>query len=1085
MVYDGTLKANRSAIVAHGTSDTSSAAKVFTFNFDNVIFGLTDDATTSNLLVKYTSGSYAGGLNINLNGCTFDLNTKAPTSAVTLINVNNTYTKVNTAFTLRGTKILANSLSNFTVMSTKPSHVSVELLKDEDGLYGTLKTLSANTPYTGYVSANDANRYFVEVEDNGEVSLYELQSLTTKYGTVPHATITKNPKYLSAIDYPFFIFEDGAFVNIATTWKGAVNEAKKLISASTDTINETAEIVMRRGYDAYDATDSGNNFNGVRGTVVADLNGYTLKAVEAYIIDVYFSYSSTSSLGFESSILFKNGTIENGRQGTRIKSDGTVANNEQPAIGLGHTGTLPEGYSRKKLNFAFENITFKTIKKAIIQDWGHAQENGGLEISLTCNGCTFDFTGAASGVTMLHFSTNRTNVPATLKLIGSKVIADNIANYSVYSIGTTGDGAILAKGDNGQYMSLTQLTESAFPTTEYKNAQGLTLSYGKDSETGAYTTYLLGEPIKTEYGYIPFKYQSEESYPFAVFNEKGEFINISDTFYGANSSSSIIHYAKDYLSKNAFDGTSYGNSPRAAYIIMRRDYKLASNETYNNMGQVQGVITIDLCGNKLTAAADRVVFPASIKPWSGSGDAAVFPSFFVVMNGEISIGNKALINYEPWGGDKNLDVSKKNFDFTFKDIDFSVYGNATSLMASYSVNSGTPDSVAYPSLIFEECTFDLKQAKDGITLFDLGNGKTHANVSILGGEIISDDTTFKMFNKIEASTGSVTFGKTDIGNYTALLLPSGIAAPSEEYALASGGAVFVKISEDERGILYRLRPTEVADISFTPKMSLTLDSKLIINVYVPAKSLVKFTFDGIEYNDLSALADAKTEIGGEEYYLVKAPLAASEGAKAVKLIATVDANGKNAQATFSFSVVKYASKVLSDGSATEQQLVCDILSYVRAAYEYFGTNDDGSVATINELLGEGYDESNAPAFNGSADEPSEGLLGAALVLDSAPAIRFYISTDASASDYAFYIGDRRLSVIEGNDSDGRYLELDLYAYSMCETITYTVNGKTDSYHINSYYAFAKESGNEALITLVERLAKYCESAKAYHDYVIG
>jgi hypothetical protein len=68
--------------------------------------------------------------------------------------------------------------------------------------------------------------------------------------------------------------------------------------------------------------------------------------------------------------------------------------------------------------------------------------------------------------------------------------------------------------------------------------------------------------------------------------------------------------------------------------------------------------------------------------------------------------------------------------------------------------------------------------------------------------------------------------------------------------------------------------------------------------------------------------------------------------------------------------------------------------------------------------------------------------------------------------------------------------MDVYAYAMCETITYKINGtESGSYHINSYYKFVttdEEYKNDAeLINLVERFAKYCESAKAYRNYVLS
>ena len=61
---------------------------------------------------------------------------------------------------------------------------------------------------------------------------------------------------------------------------------------------------------------------------------------------------------------------------------------------------------------------------------------------------------------------------------------------------------------------------------------------------------------------------------------------------------------------------------------------------------------------------------------------------------------------------------------------------------------------------------------------------------------------------------------------------------------------------------------------------------------------------------------------------------------------------------------------------------------------------------------------------------------------------------------------------------------------MIRTVTYTVNGEAGgSYHINSYYNFvqtdAAHKDNAALINLVARFAKYCESAAAYRAEVLS
>lgn len=68
-----------------------------------------------------------------------------------------------------------------------------------------------------------------------------------------------------------------------------------------------------------------------------------------------------------------------------------------------------------------------------------------------------------------------------------------------------------------------------------------------------------------------------------------------------------------------------------------------------------------------------------------------------------------------------------------------------------------------------------------------------------------------------------------------------------------------------------------------------------------------------------------------------------------------------------------------------------------------------------------------------------------------------------------------------------YIKVSTYAYGMCENIAYSIEG-TDiggEFNIKAYYEFAKTQNKENLVSIVERLWKYSESAKAYKAEVTG
>ena len=338
-----------------------------------------------------------------------------------------------------------------------------------------------------------------------------------------------------------------------------------------------------------------------------------------------------------------------------------------------------------------------------------------------------------------------------------------------------------------------------------------------------------------------------------------------------------------------------------------------------------------------------------------------------------------------------------------------------------------------------------------------------------------------MINKVSGCKSDITFGRLENGNYVSVVLPSSIAAPTGEYNITGGVGVLVKVSDNGTTATYRLVPKAAAELNFVPEASITLGSELTFNIYVPKhEKLTSLVLDGVSL-DLGTL----TEKDG--YYLVTVKLGASEAARNITLAAGFSADETNMKGTFVFSIPRYAEKVLSDStiSAEEKTLVKDVLSYIRAAYAYFGTADAEALAKIDELLGENYDESSAPVMNGSAEKPTLGITAVTYNLTAKPGLRFYLAEGFSASDFAFSINGSAVAAEEGSDANGKYVEVKLYAYELSETVDYTVNGESDSCHIRCYYEWAKTENNDALVLLVERFAKYCESAAAYRESVIN
>ena len=293
----------------------------------------------------------------------------------------------------------------------------------------------------------------------------------------------------------------------------------------------------------------------------------------------------------------------------------------------------------------------------------------------------------------------------------------------------------------------------------------------------------------------------------------------------------------------------------------------------------------------------------------------------------------------------------------------------------------------------------------------------------------------------------------------------------------------VALMSEEMNAYYETVKNNV--IKYVPKTSITLGSELVMNVYIPAKYLLKFTLDGISYENLALLSENKVTLETEEeYYKMTVLLPSAEAARDIKLVCTVENEEARANVTFTLKVQKYARKAIEKGTDVEKTLIRDVLSYVSAAYSYFNSPDkDAVISEIDSIIGKKYDEL-SPVVNEGSEKEAEGFKLSTFALKEAPAFRFYLNDGDDGTKYTFKINGKAVSSTLGSDEKGAYVEVRVYAYALSETIYYYVDGKeAGSYHIASYYAWAKKQNDTALVKLVERLWKYCVSARDYKNSV--
>jgi hypothetical protein len=121
---------------------------------------------------------------------------------------------------------------------------------------------------------------------------------------------------------------------------------------------------------------------------------------------------------------------------------------------------------------------------------------------------------------------------------------------------------------------------------------------------------------------------------------------------------------------------------------------------------------------------------------------------------------------------------------------------------------------------------------------------------------------------------------------------------------------------------------------------------------------------------------------------------------------------------------------------------------------------------------------------------TDGLDGATVELGANLSFIFYPATDDAGNliyDIDSYVLTANGRVLESEiltDGNGKiYIKATTYAYGITGTVNYTFEGGNGYYSLKAYYVYAsgEGEGSDALISIVERLYKYSESAKKYRD----
>ena len=1011
------------------------------------------EVTLEDLDITYTSatagsivGMYPGNdgyksyMKVNVTDC--DIDVSAIDGAITLFGLNDQYDNLDTTVTVSGGSFKGNTSLNLKV-STLNNGDSVSFASDAEGNYTTF-VLNENVAPTG-----------VFKNEKGQILGFATESTTAPYTFSAYVAPVESTPYgdipsdlYPAQDYPFVLF----------------NEKKELIGAYAhwyDYIDEhkSGTLLMRRNYDTTENTADYPNKLYLIENLVLDLGGYTLSQSTGTSTKLIFSAARVNNESFNCNITVKNGTIVEGKNYAAVVVFQTTSDSANDTT------------AECEFNFVFDNVTFTTTAdytgRPVLECWNAADPRAGTENTVVFNDCTFDvindnvtiFFRLMEGDTVAKeggISKQDVDVTingGTVNKSGTKSL--KIASFSSVRNGENASGDSLKWGANanGEYTKFVYPAGAALEKLNFEfvnNADVRTF----DVSTDANAIYQLSEYVTTPYGLvIPKAYSDAKKYPILIF-KNGSVVATESLMSAA--------YTKAHAQVQ-------GSATDVVTIYLQKDITEKLTASFSNTEKIKGTLVIDLGGNTYTTSG-KALFQLNSKNVANSP--------------KIEVRNGRLNTVRLFALANQTTERCQKYDVVFKNVTLGLTKSHWGDMISTNATAGSAGCYAFVNLTFEDCVFDLVTNQGGTSyrLMDLANDTdNHAvNVVFKGGEIIYGNVNLtlasiksgysdnKHFVTGASDSDTVKFEKGANG-YTVF---KGASAPTNVYD--STELTFVKISNET----YTLALAALVNYEFTPKTSITLSNALIYNVYVPVTAELKsFTLDGVTYADLTALAESIVTLSdGKQYYLFEIELPSAEAARNITLQAVVTLGGKDYKGSFTMSIPKYAAKVIAEGTDVEKTLAKDVLAYVKSAYNYFADYNTAEEiarvnALINSILG---NYTAAPTISGETANDKGGIVtGVTLNLDYKPTIRFYV-TDTNVE---FKIGNRVLDVVK--DVDGAYVELDVNAYALAETITF---GDGGSYHISD---FLTKSAGETYETLVACFVKYVESAAAYRNSVIN
>ena len=577
--YDarGTFSIKNGNIVSYDTSHPiacvnygASLAKNYSIAFEFIDVKFTDLAGGCHILDSWENG-YEGTTShvyasVLFDNCTFDYAGSLADTTINMIQLSGDGNdRVIWDVEIRGGNIISNSaISSSTFISandnTNGRADKVTFTAGEDGKYIIQilpDTAEAPNIFEVWSKLGDRDMFFAPLSKDEGYALYELQAgnlsdhgLVTAYGFVPNDQI--DPE-----NYPLLLFKNGAYIgrydvfSMGTSSAGVLSGAKTLTDGNEEgEIGSTVEILFIG--DA-EVTGIFSNMGQILGTVIIDLNGHKLIQ----------SYTSNS-------MLFTQAKYWKGMQDATFQ----VINGEMllktqlltfSAYGeLYQTGDGTDSY--KHFNISFDNVKFSYANGSTATNFlglftdGASVFGKAVQYNVEFNGCTFDFTNAASMSVIMNANDNKTasengeaatNCIVDVEVNGGKIITSN-SEIDFFETVDNGSSVVFGKDKDDNYTTLSIASDNAGSDilNTLSSKQGITMAFANGKLEGEYVNYTLVPKVIADY------------------NVKSSITLWSSFVYN------VYLLKSDTLASISIDGTSYSEEALTVKEINGAEYYL-------------------------------------------------------------------------------------------------------------------------------------------------------------------------------------------------------------------------------------------------------------------------------------------------------------------------------------------------------------------------------------------------------------------------------------------------------------------------------------------------------------------------------